>query len=330
MSGEFVVITPCRNESEHLPFTIRSMVGQTALPATWVIVDDGSTDDTREILREAAAEHPFIEIVRRDDRGRRSVGPGVVEAFYAGLQTVDLDQYEFLCKLDADLELPPRYFETVLDQMEADPCLGNFSGNVYLRQSDATMVPEQTTYENAIGAAKFYRVACFNDIGGFVKGVCWDGIDGHMCRMKGWVPASRDEPELRIVHRRLMGSSGEGIWSGRKRWGRGKQFMGSALYYVLAAGVYRMFERPFAIGGLGIVWGYVGAMVRGARRYEDPAFRKFLRRFEVESLLRGKRRTVERYNRRIREERASQAADRGSFVIDPVHEPDRQASRAAN
>jgi poly-beta-1,6-N-acetyl-D-glucosamine synthase len=293
-SRRFVLLSPCRNEEQFMRHTLESVVRQSVPPATWVIVDDGSTDRTPQILAEYAARYPFIRVVRREDRGRRAVGPGVVEAFYAGLAGVQLADYAYLCKLDMDLELPETYFERVIEAMERDPSLGNFSGKVYLRGADGSLVAERTGDENAIGAAKFYRTACFQAIGGFVREVCWDGIDGHMCRMKGWSARSEDRPELRIVHLRQTGSSQHGIWAGRMRWGFGKYFMGSAPYYVAAVALYRMFEKPYVVGGCGILWGYARAMLAGAPRFEHPEFRRFLRRFERSSLVLGKRRALQR------------------------------------
>jgi glycosyltransferase involved in cell wall biosynthesis len=298
VSSRYLLISPCRDEARFLPATIASIARQSALPARWVIVDDGSTDATPGILREAAARHRFIEVVRREDRGRRSVGPGVIDAFYAGLARVELDDYDFVGKLDADLELPERYFERVLARFAAEPRLGNFSGKVYLRGSDGRVRPERMGDENAIGAAKFYRVACFREIGGFVREVCWDGIDGHLCRMKGWIARSVDEPELRLMHLRPMGSSEGGVWRGRKRWGAGKWFMGSAWYYLLAVAVYRMAEPPYGIGGLGILVGYFEAAARRSERFDDREFRRHLRRYELRSLVLGRRRTAEAYHRR--------------------------------
>jgi glycosyltransferase involved in cell wall biosynthesis len=288
----FALITPCRNEETHIEATISSIVGQTVVPDLWVIVDDGSSDRTPQILEAAAKAHPFIRVVRRADRGARKVGPGVIDAFYSGLELVNLDEFEFICKLDADLEFPPRYFERVLREMAANPRLGNFSGKVYLRLDDGRLVPERMGDENAIGAAKFYRVSCFKDIGGFVREVGWDGIDGHMCRLKGWNARSVDDEELRIVHRRMMGSSEVNIWNGRKRWGRTKWFQGSALYYVAAVALYRAVERPFVIGGVGILWGYVEAMLRGMPRFDHPGFREELRRFERTALIFGKEKAM--------------------------------------
>jgi poly-beta-1,6-N-acetyl-D-glucosamine synthase len=308
-SARYVIVSPCRDEEQYMRSTLDSVVAQTCPPALWVIVDDGSRDRTPDILAEYAARHPFIRVVRREDRGARAVGPGVIEAFYAGLATVELDLFDYVCKLDLDLELQPAYFERVMQEMEAEPRLGNFSGKAYMRAPDGRLTPERMGDENAVGAAKFYRTAAFKAIGGFVRQVSWDGIDGHMCRMKGWIARSQDRPDLRFIHLRQMGSSQHSLWVGRMRWGFGKYYMGSALYYVAAVSLYRMLERPYFLGGWGILWGYLKAMMAGKPRFVDAGFRRFLRCFELRSLLFGKRRATERCDRRIRS-RAGEAKPR--------------------
>lgn len=295
----YALITPCRDEADYIQTTIDTVGQQSVLPAKWLIVDDGSTDATPEILAAAAEKYPFIEVVRKPDRGARSVGPGVIEAFYYGLDRLTLDDYDYVCKFDGDLEMPPRYFEAVMERFERDPWLGTFSGKLFLRYGDK-LVEERCGDENSVGPAKFYRVACFKDIGGFVRQVSWDGIDGHMCRIRGWVAESRDGPDFRIIHLRRMGSSHKSFWTGRVRWGRGKYFMGSAPYYVLAVSAYRMLERPYVLSGLGIAWGYLKARMEGASRYDDPTYLEHFRDYERQSLLRGKRRTMARFHDRIR------------------------------
>lgn len=296
----YCLVTPCRNEARYIRSTLETTCAQTALPSLWVIVDDGSTDETPAILEEFAAKFPFIRIVRRADRGRRAVGPGVIEAFYDGLSRVDLDAFDYVTKFDGDLELPVRYFERSMERMEADPQLGNVSGKLFERLPDGRLFEERTGDENAVGPVKFYRVACFRHIGGFVREVAWDGIDGHICRLNGWIAQSVDDPEMRIIHLRPMGSSQENIRVGRVRWGRGKYFMGSAWYYIVASAIYRSLEPPYLHGGLGILWGYLRALLTGHPRYENPAYRRYLRRFERNQLLMGKRRALRLENQRIR------------------------------
>jgi glycosyltransferase involved in cell wall biosynthesis len=298
-SRRYALITPCRDEAAFLQTTIDTVAAQSVLPTKWVIVDDGSTDETPRILEQAAKTYSYIQVIRREDRGRRSVGPGVIEAFYEGLQAIDLDEFDYVCKFDGDLEMPPRYFERLMEHFEADPWLGTLSGKLFLRYGDQ-MVEERCGDENSVGPVKFYRTECFKDIGGFVRQVSWDGIDGHVCRMNGWVARSMNEPELRIIHLRRMGSSHVSFWTGRMRWGRGKYFMGSTLPYVVAVSVYRMFERPFVISGAGILCGYLKAMIQRQSRYADPAYFRHLRQYEWRSLLLGKRRTMNAYHAQIR------------------------------
>jgi biofilm PGA synthesis N-glycosyltransferase PgaC len=324
MSRRYVLITPCRDEAEHLPTTIETVARQTVPPARWVIVDDGSTDGTPSILADAAARYDFLHVVTRTDRGGRSVGPGVIEAFYAGLEAVDLDDYEYLCKLDGDLDLPRDYFQRVIERFENDAYLGNFSGKSYVREN-GRLVSERLGDENAVGAAKFYRAACFRDIGGFVRKVSWDGIDGHMCRLHGWVAQSDDDEKLRFIHLRRMGSSERSLWAGRKRWGRGKYFMGSTLTYVAAVSVYRMFERPYIIGGIGILIGYVQAMIGGEEQFDDREYLRFFRRFERCALLRGKTRAIRKYNEEVRA-RFAPPPERRSTVEDGGEPARREAA----
>jgi glycosyltransferase involved in cell wall biosynthesis len=285
------LITPCRDEAPYARRTLDSVLGQTRPPDRWVIVDDGSTDETPEILDAYAREHPSIRVIRRADRGVRKVGPGVIDAFYAGYEAIDPSEFDYVCKLDLDLDLPPRYFEILIARMEADPRIGTASGKPYFRQGDA-LVSEKCGDENSVGMTKLYRRSCFEQIGGFVREVMWDGIDGHRCRMLGWVAVSWDDPELRFEHLRPMGTSHKGWWTGRARHGFGQYFMGTAPSYMIASALFRMSRPPLVVGGLAMLSGYFGAMLRGLPRYDDPDFRRFLRSYQRRCLLQGKARTT--------------------------------------
>jgi len=154
----YVIISPCRNEAALMKKTLDSVLAQSILPELWIIVDDGSTDDTPNILSEYQKKFPeIIKVVTRENRGHRSVGPGVIDAFYAGYDTIDLEQFDFICKLDLDLIMPPEYFETLLSRMHENPRIGNCSGKPYFINESGVLISEGCGDENAIGASKFYR-----------------------------------------------------------------------------------------------------------------------------------------------------------------------------
>lgn len=288
----YVLISPCRNEADYMQETLDSVLAQSVLPAKWIIVDDGSTDETPRILAEYAAKYPWIQIVTRQDRGHRAVGPGVVDAFYAGYQAINPADYEFLCKLDLDLRLPPRYFEILIQKMTADPLIATCSGKAYLEQ-DGQLVNERHGDETSLGMTKFYRVTCFQAIGGFVREVMWDGIDCHKCRMKGWKACSWDEPELRFVHLRPMGSSQQSVYVGRMRHGYGQYFMGTGFWFMLASALSRVNQRPYLLGSAAMLWGWLKSALQRKPRYDDVEFRSFLRRYQRRALLVGKGRAIQ-------------------------------------
>jgi len=275
--------------------TLETVTGQSEPPSLWVIVDDGSSDATPEILRDWESRFDYIRVVTRADRGARKVGPGVIDAFYAGYDTIDPTAFDYICKLDLDLELPPRYFEILMDKMEVDPRLGTCSGKPYMLLN-GKLVSEKCGDENSVGMTKFYRVECFEQIDGFVRQVMWDGIDGHRCRMLGWVAASYDERDLRFVHLRPMGSSHKGFITGRLRWGFGQHFMGTSPIYMTASAVFRMTRPPLIIGGMAMWWGYVKSMLEQAPRYGDEEFRSFLRAYQWRCLFLGKAAATRRLN----------------------------------
>ncbi|MEO0863240.1 MAG: glycosyltransferase family A protein [Pseudomonadota bacterium] len=287
----YVLISPCRNEAQYMRRTLDSVVAQTVTPTLWVIVDDGSTDETPAILAEYVAAHDWIRVVQKPDRGHRAVGPGVIEAFYAGYKTINPSDFTYSCKMDLDLDLPPRYFETLIEKMEANPRIGTCSGKPYMRVG-GTLVSERRGDEMSAGMTKFYRQTCFDDIGGYVREVMWDAIDCHKARQKGWTAISWDKPDLRFEHLRPMGSSQTSIYTGRRRHGFGQYFMGSDPLFYLATCVFRMAEPPYVLGGLAMLQGYLGAWLRGERRLDDPELIAFIRAYQRRALRVGKARAV--------------------------------------
>jgi glycosyltransferase involved in cell wall biosynthesis len=297
--GDYCLISPARNEAGYIKKTLDSVLSQTVLPKRWIIIDDGSTDETPQILAEYAAKHQLIEVHSRENRGRRALGGGVVEVFNTGMELLADDPAEFVCKLDVDLILPPRYFELLLDEMARDKRLGSVSGKPFFPVGGdlGKLKSERIGDDVSAGMTKFYRRAFLDDIGGLVKGLIWDGIDCYRGRMLGWRSKSIDDPDLRFIHLRPMGSSDKGIFTGRRRLGEGYWFMGAAPSFVLGSAVYRLGHKPALLGSLATLQGYARAWWKGAPRYDDGDFRRYLRRYHRAMLTRGKARALESFNR---------------------------------
>jgi biofilm PGA synthesis N-glycosyltransferase PgaC len=306
--SRYVLISPCRNEADFMRQTLDSVIGQSARPTKWVIVDDGSTDETPAILAEYASRHEWISIVTRSDRGHRAVGPGVVDAFYSGYQTIDRTAYDFVCKLDLDLLLPHRYFEILIERMNSDPRIATCSGKSYIRENDQ-LVYERHGDDTSLGMTKFYRIDRFEAIGGFVREVMWDGIDCHLCRMHGWIACSWDEPELRFVHLRPMGSSQQSIYTGRMRHGYGQYFMGTGFLFQAASALSRINQKPYVLGSVAMMWGWIKSAAQRKPRYDNLAFRRFLRHYQMRAMFIGKQRAIAELTQ---ERSADPAADLGS------------------
>ena len=296
-SRRYLLISPCRDEEKYMRRTIESVIHQSVLPTKWVIVNDGSSDSTPYILDEYEKKYPFINVIHLEDRGERKVGPGVIEAFYKGYNTINIDDFDYLCKLDLDLILPRTYFEQLILKMESNPRLGTYSGKAYFVDELGNLISEKCGDESSLGMTKFYRVDCFKQIGGFVRQVMWDGIDSHRCRRLGWISSSEDREEIRFTHLRPMGSSQNNIITGRMRHGFGQYYMGTGLLFMIASTVYRLSHPPILIGALASLWGYLKSAIIGVERLNDPETVKLMRKFQMRSLLVGKNNAVEYINK---------------------------------
>jgi len=294
---KYCLITPCRDEAAYARVTLDSITRQTIPPALWIIVDDGSTDGTLDILNEYAQRFPYIRVIQRKDRGFRKLGGGVIDAFYEGYNQIDPKNFDYICKLDLDLDIPSQYFQRCIEKMESNPRLGTCSGKPYFKdKKTGKLISEKCGDENSVGMIKFYRTECFNDIGGFVRYLMWDGIDGHRCRMLGWIAQSWDDPAMRFIHLRPMGTSHKNWWTGRVRHGIGQYYMGTSPIYLTVSAFYRMTRPPLILGGLAILWGYLSQLLKRGEKYDDVQFRRFLRHYQWSCLLRGKRVATERLN----------------------------------
>ena len=282
--AKYVVITPVRDEEAYIAHTIQSMVAQTVRPEEWIIVNDGSTDGTGGIIDDCAAGHPWVRAVHRRNRGFRQSGAGVVEAFDVGLQTVGYVDWQFLVKLDGDLSFEPDYFEKCLGNFQQDSKLGIGGGTIYNLVNGKKEV-ERTPAFHVRGATKIYKRECWDAIGGLWPVPGWDTMDEVKANMLGWSTLSFSD--LPLTHYRFTGSA-EGFWSGFVKNGRANYICGYHPLFMLIRCVNRLFRVPYAVGSLGLAYGFVTAYLKRIPRVNDPSVIAYLRQQQMHRLM-GKR-----------------------------------------
>jgi len=291
---KYVLITPARNEGAFITKTLDSMVVQTLLPERWIIVDDGSTDRTAEIVESYAKRHPWIELVRRvQDRDRNFASKA--QAVSTGLERVNSLQFEILGNLDADVSFGPDHFEFLIAKFLEDPTLG-VAGTAYTEQAwDSTR--DSFEGESSVhGACQLFRYRCFQDIGGYVPnragGIDWIAVT--TARMKGW--KTRNFPERRFRHHRPMGTAERGPVGAMFDYGKKDYFLGGSPIWELFRVTYRMTKSPVFIGGLALFSGFCWAALR---RIERPVSRELMlfHRREQMKKLRAILRTIIRFNK---------------------------------
>jgi len=281
MNSRLVVISPCRDEAQFVELTLRSVVNQTRRPDRWIVVDDDSRDTTPDIVTRYAVDHPWIELVRRQRGGERQLGPGVVAAFNAGLTHRAGDPFDVIAKLDCDLEFGPDCFAAILRHFN-DEHVGMAGGTTSLKVG-TELASERYTAYHVPGAVKFYRRACFEQIGGLQPIYGWDIIDETNARRHGWVTVS--DPTIAITHHRPQGAA-VGTLRGRVIWGRGAYAVGSHPLFALARGLYRMAERPWVVGGFAFLWGFFSSYMNSdIQRTRDPELIRHLRREQLYRLF---------------------------------------------
>jgi biofilm PGA synthesis N-glycosyltransferase PgaC len=280
----YVLITPARNEAQFIELTIQSVVKQTVPPIKWVIVSDGSTDGTDEIVRKYANEHPWIELVRMPLRRERHFA-GKVHAFNAGYARVQHLDYEVLGSLDADVSFDQDYFSYLLRKLAEDRTLG-LVGTPFKEGTNPTYDYRFVSIEHVSGACQLFRRECFEQIGGYVpvKGGCIDHIAVISARMKGW--KTRTFTEKVCLHHRQMGTAQNSVLMARFRNGRKDYVIGNHPMWELCRAAYQMTKKPMVLGGLMLVSGYVWALIRRAERPVSPELVAFYRREQMQRLRR--------------------------------------------
>jgi len=279
----YVLITPARNEAQFIELTIKSVVAQTVRPIKWIIVSDGSTDGTDDIVRKYAVDHPWIELVRMPERQERHFA-GKAHAFNAGRASVTDLVFNVIGNLDADVSFEADHFEFLVAKFTEDARLGVVGAP--FREEKFQYDYRFSNIENVWGGCQLFRRACLDDIGGYVpvKGGCVDHIAVVSARMRGW--KTRTFTEKVCLHHRVMGTAERGGLAAKFRAGVKDYSVGYHPVWELFRTFYQMKHRPFFIGGLVLGSGYTWSMVRRVKRPVSNDLVAFTRREQMQRLSR--------------------------------------------
>jgi len=281
---KIIIITPVRDEEEYIKFTIESVLAQTLLPCKWVIVDDGSADNTDKIIQSYLDSAPFIRYIRIDDRGYRKPGQGVVQAFYEGFKTIEHLDYDIIAKMDGDLKFGKEAFRAIAKRFEAEPRLG-VTGLVRYERTTKEDEPKRVIVAkgHVTGAFKFYRKECFKEIGGLVPRAGWDGVDIVKARMKGWDTGEIDS--VKLFHLRPTGTAkGEGLKKAYEKYGDISYYMGGYFWYFFLRVIIRSLKRRSLHVGLYMMKGYLDSRRNGVER-KSSDFRSALKKLQRERVI---------------------------------------------
>jgi biofilm PGA synthesis N-glycosyltransferase PgaC len=260
---EYALITPAHNETQFIELTIKSVVAQTVLPIKWVIVDDGSTDGTGDVVMKYAAVHPWIELVKLPERQERNFA-GKAHAVNAGIKKLAGMHYEVVGNLDADVSFDPDYFVFLMNKFAENPKLG-VAGTAF-REGTLAYNYDFVGVEHVSGMCQMFRRECFEDIGGYpaLKSGGIDLIAVLSARAKGW--ETRTFVEKKFEHHRTQGGASHTGFRERIHMGRKDYLLGNHPLWELLRSFYQMQNKPYIVGGLMVLSSYFWNSVRRVKR----------------------------------------------------------------
>lgn len=275
----YALVTAARNEEKLIGATIACVVAQTVRPVRWIIVSDGSTDQTDEIVEGFIAQYPWIELIRMPEHRDRSFAAKAA-CFNAGYECLDQGSYDIVGNLDADITFEPGYYEFLISRFSENPRLG-VAGTPYIEDPSH---PERHTYshryadlDHVSGACQMFRKECFVDVGGYtpIRGGGIDWVAVTTARMKGWT--TRTFLDVVCIHHRAMGTADRSPVRARFRHGEEDYLLGGHPAWQLLRGLFQMKSKPVLLGGLSLIAGYSWAMVSRKHRPIPDALVRFHR-----------------------------------------------------
>lgn len=279
----YVLITAAHNEAALITKTLDSVARQTALPKRWLIVDDGSTDNTAAIVQQYSSRYPWIELVQREQRPNRSFA-AKAEAVNLGLSLLGETHPDIIGNLDSDVSFESDYMEFLMQKFSEDADLA-VAGTPFVENDGYDSAKDSFEGENYVaGPCQLFRYTCFRDIGGYVPhaagGVDWIAV--MTARMKGW--KVRSFPEKRFHHHRSLGTAGRSGFAANFSYGEKDYYLGNSPIWELFRVLYRMAKPPFLIEGIALLLGYCWAALRRTPRAVSPELMRFHRQEQMKKL----------------------------------------------
>lgn len=277
----YVLITPARNEADYIELTIQSMIEQTQPPLKWIIVSDGSTDGTDDIVKKYLHAYPWIELVRTPERKKRHFA-GKVMAFNAGYEKVKNLNYDIIGNLDADLSFEKDYFEFLLSRFAENSKLG-VAGTPFVEDGKHYDFRFAST-DHVSGACQLFRKACFEQIGGYtpIKGGGIDWVAVTTARMQGW--KTQTFIEKTCTHHRKIGTGDSNKLMAAFKYGQKNYYLGGHPLWHLSRSIFQMKNKPYIIGGILLLWGYIWASIKRIERPIPPELMRFYRAEQMQRL----------------------------------------------
>lgn len=277
----YIIITPAKDEEKYIEQTIKSVASQTIKPLEWVIVNDGSTDNTGLILKDFAKRYPWINVVDRENKGTRKAGGRDIDVFYYGYKAMRSGDADFIIKMDADLSFDNDYFGRCFERFRNDARLGIGGGIIY-QESNGAFVPEVGPLFHVRGATKIYRKECWEAIGGPINAPAWDTLDEVKANMLGWKTCSFND--IKLVHLRPTGAA-YGAWRNLMKNGRMGYIAGYHPLFMVFRCFKRIAQKPYVIGSMALLCGFLSGYLRSLPQAQDKALIKYLRQQQLRRLF---------------------------------------------
>lgn len=280
--NRYIIITPAKNEAQFIEKTINSVINQTVKPLAWIIVDDGSSDSTSEIVKKYTDTYSYIQLVQREKNDSRNFGSKVF-AIREGFKEINELEYDFYCNLDADVSFEPNYFETLLKKYDEDPILGICGGRVY-DLVDGKFIEQKSSDESVAGSVQFFRKKCYEEIDGYQPSPIGlvDAIAEVTARMKGW--ETKTFTDVLVKHHRKMSSANNTNYTIALREGRTDYHLGYHPIWHILRSFERIVTAPIILGSILRTFSFAKCYWVKEKRIVDAEFINFIRKEELKKI----------------------------------------------